>query len=58
MEAEERDRVSKQADALRLDLKAWEKEIAAGNGGKKPSREQIKANLSIGMPPRWVGSSP
>lgn len=48
MEAEERDRLTLHADTLRSELKVWEKEIAARTGGKKPSREEIKSNSSIG----------
>nr|POE93341.1 dna replication regulator sld2 [Quercus suber] len=35
------------AAALRLELKRWENEWAAANGGKKPDREVVKNNASI-----------
>lgn len=36
------------AATLRLELKAWENEHAAANGGKKPGREVVKNNAAIG----------
>lgn len=33
--------------SLKNDLKVWEKLFAAQNGGKKPSRDDIKANIDI-----------
>lgn len=35
--------------ALRSDLKAWEKQFAAQNNGKKAGREDIKADAAICM---------
>lgn len=37
-----------QCAALRLELKAWEKEFSAGNAGRKAGREDIKTNVDIG----------
>jgi hypothetical protein len=47
MEAEERDRLAQYSVILRQDLKSWEKEFFAANS-RKPSREEIKQNPSIG----------
>lgn len=33
---------------LRLELKEWEKSFAAGSGGKKAGREDIKQHPEIG----------
>ncbi|KAI4748438.1 hypothetical protein E4T50_01238 [Aureobasidium sp. EXF-12298] len=33
--------------ALRLELKTWEKQFSVQNGGKRPSREDIKNNVEI-----------
>jgi DNA replication regulator SLD2 len=35
--------------SLRIELKTWEKEFTATNGGKRPGREDIKNNAEIGM---------
>ena len=40
---------SSSADALRLELKAWEKEFAAAHHGQKAGREDIKRNPEIGI---------
>lgn len=37
------------AQTLRVELKIWEKQFAAQNSGKRPSREDIKNNAEIGM---------
>lgn len=37
-----------QCATLRLELKAWEKDFAADNAGRKAGREDIKANADIG----------
>lgn len=50
MEAEERDRLTQHSVALRGELKIWEKEFFAANS-RKPSREEIKENHSIGTIP-------
>lgn len=36
------------AIAVRKELKEWEKEFAAANGGRKAGREDIKQNPHIG----------
>src|SRR4051812_16283426 len=36
-------------NALRHDLKAWEKKFAAQNNGRKAGRDDIKANATICM---------
>jgi DNA replication regulator SLD2 len=48
MEAEERESLTVESNTLRQELKNWEREFAAANGGKKASREDIKQNQSIG----------
>jgi hypothetical protein len=49
MEAEEREKVQKQLTILRQELKVWEREFAAANGGRKAGRDDIKHHPSIGM---------
>ena len=49
MEAEEREKLLEQSNLLRQELKAWEREFAAANGGRKAEREDIKQNPTIGM---------
>jgi len=49
MNNEEREEQTKRSNSLRLELKAWEKEFAAANEGRKASRDDIKKNLEIGM---------
>jgi DNA replication regulator SLD2 len=49
MEAEEREKLLKQSAVLRHELKIWEKEFAAANGGRKAGRDDIKQHPSIGM---------
>jgi len=49
MEAEEREKVQKQLTILRQELKVWEREFAAANGGRKAGRDDIKHTPSIGM---------
>jgi DNA replication regulator SLD2 len=41
---------------LRLELKAWEKQHSVQHGGK-PSREDIKNNVEIGMQARDLEST-
>ena len=36
-------------NALRLDLKTWEKKFSAANDGRKAGREDIKADATICM---------
>jgi DNA replication regulator SLD2 len=43
--------------ALRLELKTWEKQFSAQNGGKRPSREDIKNNVEIGIQARDLEST-
>jgi len=50
MKDEEREELSKRSNALRLELKIWEKDFASANNGKKASRDDIKNNPEIGMP--------
>jgi DNA replication regulator SLD2 len=42
--------------ALRLELKAWEKQYSVQHGAK-PSREDIKNNVEIGMQARDLESA-
>jgi hypothetical protein len=49
MEAEEREQLQKQSAVLRQELKVWEREFAAANGGRKARRDDIKQHPSIGM---------
>jgi DNA replication regulator SLD2 len=49
MEAEEREQLQQQSAILRQELKVWEKEFAAANGGRKAGRDDIKQHPSIGM---------
>ncbi|CAA9957197.1 Drc1-Sld2 domain containing protein [Pyrenophora teres f. maculata] len=41
------DEIEQRCNALRLDLKAWEKKFAAQNNGRKAGRDDIKANAEI-----------
>ena len=34
---------------LKYELKKWEKSFADSNGGRKPTREDVKSDASIGM---------
>ena len=49
--------LEQRCNGLRLDLKAWEKEFAAANGGRKAGRDDIKADAAICMHTRVPGSS-
>lgn len=49
MEVEELSKWTQQSNSLRQDLKAWEKEFAAANGGRKAGRDDIKQHPTIGM---------
>lgn len=40
--------LQKQSVELRQELKAWEKQFAAANDGRKAGREEIKRDPSIG----------
>jgi len=48
MEPEEREKLLKESSALRQELKVWEREFAASNGGRKAGRDDIKQHPSIG----------
>lgn len=48
MDAKERADFEAQSQALRTELKKWESEWAKAHAGKKPGREDIKANDDIG----------
>lgn len=37
---------------LRAELKTWEKQYSVQHGGKRPSRDDIKNNVEIGMQAR------
>ena len=54
MEAEERERLLEQSNLLRQELKAWEREFAAANGGRKAGRDDIKQLPAIGMEIDWL----
>ena len=49
MKEEEREELSKRSNALRLELKVWEKQFASANNGEKASRSDIKENPDIGI---------
>jgi hypothetical protein len=49
MEAEEREKLIERSNALRQELKTWEREFAAANNGQKAAREDIKQNPEIGI---------
>jgi DNA replication regulator SLD2 len=51
MEAQEREALTDKSNALRVELKIWEKEFAFANDGKKASRDDIKKNPEIGTSP-------
>lgn len=48
MDDEKRKALKTECEAVRLQLKTWEKFFAADNG-KKPSRHDIKQNSEIGV---------
>lgn len=48
MEAEEREAVLEQSKILRQELKVWERDFAASNGGRKAGRDDIKQHPTIG----------
>lgn len=43
-----REEAVENATAVRQELKIWEKEFAAANGGRKAGRDDIKQNPHIG----------
>lgn len=49
MEAEEREQLLEQSSLLRQELKTWERDFAAANGGRKAGREDIKQHPTIGI---------
>ena len=48
MDDEKRKALKTECEAVRLQLKTWEKKFAADNG-KKPGRDDIKQNSEIGV---------
>ena len=48
MKDEERAELTEKSNALRIELKKWEKEFASASNGQKASRDDIKANPDIG----------
>jgi DNA replication regulator SLD2 len=57
MEAEEREQLLEQSSLLRQELKTWERDFAAANGGRKAGREDIKQHPTIGMEIEWPGET-
>jgi len=53
MEDSKRAGLTETSNALRGELKIWEKAFSAANDGKKASREDIKKNVEIGMSPYY-----
>jgi hypothetical protein len=52
MEGQEREALTEKSNALRVELKIWEKEFASVNEGRKALRDDIKKNPEIGtLPP-------
>ena len=52
MEEQERDALTEKSNALRVELKKWEKKFESANDGKKASRDDIKKAPDIGgLPP-------
>jgi len=49
MEAEETARLNERSNALRLELKAWEKDFASKHEGRKAGRDDIKKHRAIGI---------
>ncbi|TAQ85834.1 hypothetical protein B7494_g5854 [Chlorociboria aeruginascens] len=49
MEAEEREFMTEQLNALRRELKLWEKDFSAKNEGRKASRDDIKKHPDIAL---------
>lgn len=50
---EDKENANIDTDALRLELKTWEKEFVLAHGGRKPGREDIKKDPAIGMSGTW-----
>ena len=53
MEEQEREALTQKSNALRVELKIWEKTFESANDGKKASRDDIKKNPDIGRLPRF-----
>ena len=49
MEDKEKEALTEKSNALRVELKIWEKEFASANNGSKASRDDIKKNPDIGI---------
>jgi hypothetical protein len=49
MKEEEREALTERSNALRLELKTWEKNFAASHNGQKASRDDIKKHPAIGI---------
>jgi DNA replication regulator SLD2 len=50
MQESEREELTEKSNALRIELKIWEKSFATANNGKKASRDDIKKHPDIG----WI----
>jgi DNA replication regulator SLD2 len=48
MEDKEREALTEKLNALRVELKIWERNFASANNGVKASRDDIKKNPDIG----------
>lgn len=46
--SDERKQLEEHSKLLRTELKVWEKQFGRANGGKRPARQDIKANPDIG----------
>lgn len=51
MKDEERDEFTERSNALRQELKVWEKSFSVSHGGRKAGRDDIKKNPDIGTRP-------
>jgi len=55
--AQDHDALEKHGIELRQELKVWEKQFQADNGGRKAGRDDIKATPTIGTwLVRWLGN--
>jgi hypothetical protein len=50
MQDQEREELTEKSNALRIELKIWEKSFATANNGQKASRDDIKKHPDIG----WI----
>jgi DNA replication regulator SLD2 len=48
MQDKEHEELTEKSNALRIELKVWEKNFAAANNGQKASRDDIKKHPDIG----------